>query len=92
MYSPNHWGDNKVGAKHLILALKGCKNPGATRGMYNEFLDNRLTAHSKVFEVLSSRTKCAYSDEQVSGVGFTAARGDSVTVVVNGKRAYTLTF
>lgn len=32
------------------------------------------------------------ADEQVSGVGFTAARGDFVTVVVDGKRAYHLTF
>lgn len=92
MYSPNHWGTDAVGAKHLILALKGCKNPEPTRGIYNEFLDGRLDPHRKVFEVLASKSLCPYSDEQVSGLGFTAARGDSVTVVVDGKRAYTLTF
>lgn len=92
LYSPNYWGDNAVGAKHLILALKGCKNPDATRGIYNEFLDGRLDQHRKVFEVLGSKTLCPYSDDQVAGLGFTAARGDSVTVVVDGKRAYTLTF
>lgn len=92
MYSPNHWGDNKVGAKHLIFALKGCKNPDPTRGVYNEFLRSDLEQHRKVFEVLGNKTKCPVSDEQVSGVGFTAARGDSVTVVVDGKRLYTLTF
>lgn len=91
-HSPNHWGENAVGAKHLIFALKGCKNPGSTRGIYNEFLRGDLDKHRKVFEVLASKTKCPYSDDQVSGVGFTAARGDSVTVVVDGKRAYTLTF
>jgi hypothetical protein len=91
-YSPNHWGDNSVGAKHLIFALKGCRNPGTTRGIYNEFLDTRLESHRRVFEVLGAKTKCPYSDEQISGVGFTAARGDSVTVVVDGKRAYTLAF
>ncbi len=92
MYSPNHWGDNAVGAKHLILALKDCKNPGSTRGIFNEFLRGDLEKHRKVFEVLGSKTKCPFSDEQVSGVGFTAARGDTVTVVVDGKRAYTLMF
>lgn len=92
MYSPNHWGDNKVGAKHLIFALKDCKNPDKARGVYNEFLRPDLEKHRKVFEVLGAKTKCQPSDEQVSGVGFTAARGDSVTVVVDGKRAYVLTF
>jgi hypothetical protein len=92
MYSPNHWGDSKVGAKHLILALKGCKNTCSTRGVFNEYLRADLHGHGKVFEVLASKTKCAYSDEQISGVGFTAAHGDSVTVVVDGRRAYVLTF
>jgi hypothetical protein len=91
-HSPNHWGENAVGAKHLIFALKGCKNPGSTRGIFNEFLRGDLDRHRKVFEVLASKTKVQPSDEQVSGVGFTAARGDSVTVVVDGKRAYTLSF
>lgn len=81
-HSPNHWGGSAAGAKHLIFALQGCKNPGQARGIFNEYLDSRLAPHAKVFEVLASRTKVAYSDEQVSGVGFTAARGDSVVVVV----------
>lgn len=92
MYSPNHWGDNQVGAKHLILALKDCKNPGSTRGVYNEFLRPDLEKHRKVFEVLGAKTKCPASDEQLSGVGFTAARGDYVTVVVDGRRAFTMMF
>jgi len=92
MNSPNYWGDNKVGAKHLIFALKGCKNPNSVRGVYNEFLRHDLEKHRKVFEVLGAKTKCQSVDDQISGVGFTAARGDSVTVVVDGKRPYTLLF
>lgn len=91
-HSPNHWGDNKAGAKHLIFALKDCRNPGEARGIFNEYLRPEFEKHRKVMEVLASKTKAKYSDDQVSGVGFTAARGDSVTVVVDGKRAYTLTF
>ncbi len=91
-YSPNHWSGNAVGAKHLILALRDCRNPGSCRTIYNEFLRADLTTHGKVFEALAGKTKAPYSAEQVSGLGFTAARGDTVTVVVDGRRAYTLTF
>lgn len=92
MLSPNHWSGGSIGAKHLIFALKDCRNPLPTRGIYNEFLRSDLEKNRKVFEVLGSKTKCPYSDEQVSGVGFTAARGDSVTVVVDGRRSYNVTF
>jgi hypothetical protein len=92
MHSPNHWGDNAVGAKHLIFALQGCKNPESTRGIYNEFLRSDLDKHRKVFEVLGAKTKCKPTDDQVSGVGFTSARGDTVTVVVDGRRSYVLSF
>ena len=90
-FSPNHWGDNKIGAKHLIFGLRDCKNPEPTRGIYNEYLRSDLEKHRKVFEVLGSKTKCKPTDDQISGLGFTAARGDSVTVVVNG-RPYKLVF
>jgi hypothetical protein len=76
----------------LIFVMQNCRNPGPTRGIYNEFLKSSLDLHRKVFEVLGSKTKAPYSDDQLSGIGFTAARGDSVTVVVDGKRAYTLLF
>lgn len=92
MYSPNHWGDDAVGAKHLIFALQGCRNPESARGIFNEYLRGDLDKHRKVFEVLGAKTKCKYSDEQISGVGFTAARNDTVTVVVDGKRSYLLKF
>lgn len=92
MNSPNHWNGQAVGAKHLIFALAGCKNPDSARGVYNEFLRPGLEKHRKVFEVLGAKTKCVPADDQVSGVGFTAARGDSVTVVVDGRRSYTITF
>lgn len=92
MFSPNYWGDNAVGARHLIFALKGCKNDQPCRGIYNEFLRSDLDKHRKVFEVLGAKTKCKVSEDQVSGVGFTSARGDSVTVCVDGKRSYCVSF
>lgn len=90
--SPNHWDGEGVGAKHWFFMLKGCKNPDPVRGIFNEFLRPDLEKHRKVFEVLGSKTKCPATDDQISGVGFTSARGDSVTVLVDGKRAYTINF
>lgn len=90
--SPNYWGDNGTGNLHWFFILKGCKNPDATRGIYNEFLRGDLDQHRKVFEVLGAKTKCPPSDDQLSGVGFSSTRKDEVTVVVNGKRAYNIRF
>jgi hypothetical protein len=96
MYSPNHWeGAGSKGNKHLFFMLKGCKNPEPVRGIYNEFLRPSLEKHRKVFEVLGSKTKCEPTDNQLSGVGFTSARGDTVTVIVKGQklnRAYNIQF
>jgi len=93
--SPNHWGDQAEGLKHWFFMLKGCKNPDATRGIYNEYLRPDLEKHRKVFELIGSKTKCEPTDNQLSGVGFTANRGDEVTLVAKmGKnsRPYTIKF
>lgn len=95
MNSPNYWGNNRDGAKHWFFVLDGCRNPEPTRGFYNEFLNKRLAPHRKVFEVLADKTKCVQSDNQLSGVGFTAARGDSLLAVVQtdkDQRSYKVNF
>lgn len=94
--SPNHWDSDKgTGNHHWFFILDGCKNPDPVRGIYNEFLKPALESHRKVFEVLGSKTKCQPSDEQMSGVGFTAGREDSAKILVNieGKQSlYNVTF
>lgn len=95
MYSPNYWDDNAVGNKHWFFILDQCKNPNATRGIYNEFLSNKLAEHSKVFEVLGDKTKCQPTEEQLSGLGFSSTKSDSVTLVVTSgsqRRSYTVNF
>lgn len=92
MFSPNHWDDNQVGQRHVFFMLKGCHNPDPVRGIYNEFLRSSLDQHRKVFEVLGSKTKCPPTDDQLSGVGFSSARGDKVVAVVNGHQAYEIAF
>jgi len=86
MHSPNHWDDNAVGNKHVFFILDGCKNDEPTRGIYNEFLNSSLEQHRKVFEILGDKTKCQPTDEQLSGVGFSSTRGDTVTVRVKGAK------
>ena len=82
MHSPNHWDDNAVGNKHWFFILNGCKSEDTTRGIFNEFLRVDLEPHRKVFEVLGDKTKCPPADEQLSGLGFSSTRGDTVTVQV----------
>lgn len=92
--SPNHW-DQPVGNKHWFFILDGCRNPLPTRWIYNEFLTSRLDQHRKVFEILGDKTKCQVADEQLSGVGFSAGRGDQVTVVAMGpdlRKTYSIQF
>ena len=95
MLSPNHWDDKTIGNKHVFMFLKGCKNPDPVRGFYNEFLREDLTPHRKVLEVLGSRMKTSYSDDQLSGVGFSTTQPNSFKVLTtsnkNVKLPYTVT-
>lgn len=90
MYSPNHWDGQSVGNRHWFFTLEGCVNPMPTRGIYNEFLKGELDKHRQVFEVLGDRTKCPSTQEQLSGVGFSSTRNDSVTVLVKEDKAQRL--
>lgn len=95
MHSPNHWDDNAAGNKHWFFVLDGCKTPDAARGIYNEFLNPGLEKHRKVFEVLGDKTKCQPADDQLSGLGFSSTRGDTVTVKVTGpttNKTFNVTF
>jgi len=90
MLSPNYWDDNREGNKHYFFILDKCMNPDETRGLYNEFLDNRLNEHRKVFEVLADKMKCPKSTEQLSGVGFSSTVRNELICKVNGSFTRTL--
>jgi hypothetical protein len=82
--SPNHWVEDQVnGNRHWFFILEGCINPEPTRGIYNEFLAPYLYKHRKVFEVLGDKTKAQPSENQLSGLGFSSTRGDTVKVQVH---------
>lgn len=96
MTSPNHWdGAGGIGNKHWFFMLKDCRNPDPARGIYNEFLRGDLEPHRKVFEVVGQKTRCAPTEDQVSGLGFSSTRADEVTVrstTATSSRAYHITF
>lgn len=86
MYSPNYWGNNGVGNKHVILALPEARNNELVKGLFNEFLQQDLAKHSKVFEVLSNKLTVPYTEHQVSGLGFSTTLRNDFTVRVNGTK------
>lgn len=90
MNSPNHWDNEKTGNKHLFFILEGCKNDNKARGFFNEFLNNDLTEHRKVFEVLGAKTKAEASDNQLSGLGFSSTQKNQVLCKVTGSFARTI--
>ena len=87
--SPNYWSSS-VGNKHYFFMLDNCINDGSARGFYNEFLTEELNKHRKVFEVLASKTKPADTTSQLSGLGFSSTRNDSVICRVKGNFTRTI--
>lgn len=80
MLSPNYWQQNASGNKHYMFILDGCAAKDNVRGFYNEFLNNNLAKHRKVFEVLSSQLKVAPSQDQLAGLGFSSTARNNLVV------------
>lgn len=85
MNSPNYWGNQTIGNKHLLFIIDSCKNTGKVRGFFNEYLKEDLKEHRKVFEVLGSKMMAEPTDNQLSGLGFSSTNKDNVIVKVTGK-------
>lgn len=85
MFSPNYWDEQEgSGHKHYFFILKDCKNETEPNGFFNEFLREDLNKHRKVFEALGSKMNVEYSDKQLSGLGFSSTKRNSLICKVTG--------
>ncbi|MCE4883887.1 hypothetical protein LW316_10145 [Clostridioides difficile] len=85
MKSPNYWDEQQgTGNKHYFFMLKDCINEEPVNGFYNEYLKNDLNVHRKVFEALGNIMSVPFSENQLSGLGFSATRRNEVIVKIRG--------
>lgn len=98
MMSPNYWqrGDNDpsgasgIGNRHFFFMIDGARNDGSARGFFNEFLKEDLTPHRKVFEIVGAKMRPENTEDQLSGLGFSSTRHDTVICRVKGSFTRTL--
>jgi len=85
LWSPNHWGENAKGNKHLFFIVDGMRNNGDLRGFFNEFLHPSLNEHRKVFETLGDKFNVPPSNDQMSGFGFSTTQKHEILLRVDNK-------
>lgn len=84
MWSPNYWGENRVGNQHLMVMLENARINEPLRPFSNEYLDPDLYSQRRVFELLSERLKVQPSERQFTGVGFSVTQNKSFIAQVDG--------
>jgi len=87
MASPNFWDcvEKPTGNKHWFFILDKCSNPEPVRGIFNEHLLKELQPDRKVMEVLGNDLKAPFSEDQLSGLGFSISQTNSVVIKVRGE-------
>lgn len=85
MFSPNYWDEQSgIGHKHYFFILNDCKNKDRPNGFFNEFLKEDLLQHKRVFEALGSKMCVEQSNNQLSGLGFSSTKRNSIICKLEG--------
>ena len=85
MFSPNYWDrQTGIGHRHYFFILTGCLNDMQPNGFFNEFLREDLMKHKRVFEALGGKMRVESSDNQLSGIGFSSTKKNSLICKVEG--------
>ncbi len=91
MFSPNYWDQQTgIGHRHYFFIMNGCKNETQPNGFFNEFLRESLMEHKRVFEALGGKMRVADSDTQLSGLGFSATKRNSLVCKLEGSMSRTI--
>lgn len=90
-YSPNYWDGRGVGNRHYMFMLANCVNPDSPNGFYNEFLKEEFMQHKRVFAALGNKMKVEHTTHQLSGIGFSSTKRNSVVCKVD-KRVVKIIF
>lgn len=86
MFSPNYWdGQQGIGNKHHFFMLAGCQNDERPNGFFNEQLQYQFMEHRRVFEALGSKMRVEPAADQLSGVGFSSTKRDSLICKVDDR-------
>lgn len=91
MFSPNYWDfQTGLGHRHFFFILKGCVNDTAPNGFFNEFLREDLMPHKRVFEALGGKMRVEASENQLSGLGFSSTKRNSLVCKLEGHTTRTV--
>ena len=86
MFSPNYWDEQSgIGNKHYFFLMNNCINEDQPNGFFNEFLREEFMKYKRVFEALGSKMRVDYSNNQLSGLGFSSTKRNSLIVKGEGR-------